>query len=92
MLKTLAANPIAKDGDVLFYLADAFAITVQYGNRTGLCSMLEKVIEGEKPLQEKLNLFKGGIDKSVKMKDYDRTQGLTNLSTAMNNSMRQWNY
>lgn len=26
------------------------------------------------------------------MKDYDRTQMLTNLSTAYNNSERQWNY
>lgn len=41
ILKLLKANPTAKTGDVLFYLADAFAITVQYGNRTGLCNLLE---------------------------------------------------
>lgn len=41
VLKILKANATAKNGDVLFYLADAFAITVQYGNRTGLCSLLE---------------------------------------------------
>jgi len=28
MLKVLKANPTAKTGDILFYLADAFAITV----------------------------------------------------------------
>ena len=90
VLKVLKANPTAKNGDVLFYLADAFAITVQYGNRTGLCSLLEQI--HDKPLAEKLELFRNGTNKSVRMRDYDRTQMLTNMSTAMNNSMRQWNY
>lgn len=86
LLKILKANPTAKNGDVLFYLADAFAITVQYGNRTGLCNLLDKI--QSKPFKEKIELFKNGTNKSVKMKDYDRSQILTNMSTSTNNSMR----
>ena len=71
VLKILKANATAKNGDVLFYLADAFAITVQYGNRTGLCSLLEQI--DQKPLINKLELFRNGTNKSVKMRDYDRT-------------------
>lgn len=43
VLKILKANPTAKNGDILFFLADAFAITVQYGNRTGLCNLLDQI-------------------------------------------------
>ena len=43
VLKTLKANPGAKNGDLLFFIADAFAITVQYGNRTGLCKLLQEI-------------------------------------------------
>jgi hypothetical protein len=71
VLKILKANPTAKNGDILFYLADAFAITVQYGNRTGLCNLLEQI--QAKPFNMQLELFKNGTHKSVKMKDYDRT-------------------
>lgn len=43
IIKILNATSNAKNGDVLFYLADKFAITVQYGNRTGLCNVLQEI-------------------------------------------------
>ena len=42
-LKILGASANATNGDILFYLADSIAITVQYGNRTGLCKLLEEL-------------------------------------------------
>lgn len=40
-LSIIGAKPEAKTGDILFYVADSIAITVQYANRTGLCKMLD---------------------------------------------------
>jgi len=85
VLSILKASPTATTGDVLFYTADALALTVQYGNRTGLCKMLQSV--QNEPLDEKLEALKKTA-KFAKMRDYDRTQMLTNMSTNVNNSMR----
>lgn len=90
-LSIFGAKPGAKSGDVLFFLADAIAITVQYANRTGLCKMLDGF--QKKDLMEQLKILNAHArDTSVKIEDYDRMQMLTNLSTAEDNQMRQWNY
>ena len=91
VLQILGANPSAKNGDILFYIADTIAITVQYANRTGLCKMLDDF--QKKNLNDQLKiLVEHAKEASVKMEDYDRMQMLKNLSAAEDNQMRQWNY
>lgn len=90
-LSIFGAKPEAKTGDILFYLADTIAITVQYANRTGLCRMLDNI--QKKDMKEQLKiLVEHAKDASVKIQDYDRLQMPTNLSIAEDNQMRQWNF
>ena len=70
-LQIFGADPRAKTGDLLFYLADTIAITVQYANRTGLCKMLEDFQPKEFKDQLKI-LVQHAKDATVKIEDYDR--------------------
>jgi len=43
-VKMAAGAPASlNDGDFAFYLADIFVESVQYGNRTGLCKLMESI-------------------------------------------------
>jgi len=86
-MNILGASPSARTGDILFYLADTIAITVQYANRTGLCNMLDGF--QNKALNEQLQmLVEHAKDATVKIEDYDRSKMLSNLSTAEDNGIR----
>lgn len=39
----MGASESMHDGDFAFYFADIFVETVQYGNRTGLCRMMDHI-------------------------------------------------
>jgi hypothetical protein len=40
MFQAFKANETMLDADFMFLVADYFAVAVQYGNRTGLCNLM----------------------------------------------------
>lgn len=43
MLEVMGADPSMHHGDFAFYFSDIFVASVQYGNRTGLCAVMDDI-------------------------------------------------
>lgn len=83
------ADPSLHDGDFAFYLADIFVESVQYGNRTGLCNLMEQISELD--LQDQLQAVASAAKiAGVAPEDYDR-ESLKNV-TITDSAARAWTY
>lgn len=90
VIRSFRADPHVLDGDVMFFLADFFAVAVQYGNRTGLCDLMTKL--QDKPFSDQLKeIASAAGEDDVYMEDYDRS-GLKAETYTQDNSTRQWTY
>lgn len=90
VLRAFKADRGVLDSDVMFFLADFFAVAVQYGNRTGLCTLMANLEDKSFSDQLKEIAF-AADDDQVYMADYDRS-GLKLEGYTPDNSTRQWTY
>lgn len=78
--------------DFMFYFADIFVESVQYGGRTKLCDMIKHQLIG-KFYMTWLPILKKHADKiNVSPSDYDTLIALTNTTVDTRKSGRQWQY
>jgi len=77
--------------DFMFYYADIFVESVQYGNRTNLCDIIEQH-EGDSD-EEMFNRFTAFATEVVGVNppDYD-TRILSQTKIDTESPMRQWTY
>lgn len=73
-------------GDFAYFMADIFVDQVQYGNRTGLCSLMKSI--EDKNLEGKLTAIIENYNPNSA--DYER-DNLKNI-TITDSPMRQWTY
>lgn len=68
----MGADPAIDHGDFAFYVSDIFVESVQYGNRTGLCKVMDQ-IKAISDFNEQLTHLKQQADYAgVGPNDYDR--------------------
>ena len=77
-------------GDFMFYIADIFTESVQYGGREDLCNVLAS-LQGTDMKQQLPVLRQYGSQKGVNIADYDRAN-LKATTIDVNKSGRQWTW
>jgi len=79
-----------RSDDFMFYYADIFVSSVQYGNRVPLCDKL-KTLQGESDETIFNAMIKHGEEAGVKPVDYD-TALLADTKVNTMSAGRQWTY
>jgi hypothetical protein len=74
--------------DFMFYFADIFVETVQYGHRTELCNFLKTIMKDTK-IHEKLRDF--GVRYGTSPRPYS-FRFIRDIKPNINNNYRQWTY
>jgi len=89
-MKRMGASPEMNIGDFAFFFADIFVESVQYGDRTGLCSLMSEI--KDKDLMTQLDAIKKQAAKAgVAPQDYCR-KALSKTTIDYDSPMRQWTY
>ena len=89
MMKRMGAFKGMDNGDFAFYFADIFVESVQYGNRTGLCDLVQEI--QDKSFNDQLDAIKGQADLAgVAPSDYCR-HAIKNTTVTLS-AARPWTY
>ena len=92
--QSLAGGPSAdmRTDDWMFYYADIFVESVQYGGRTQLCKTLESLKDAKKTQEEIVKaMIPYGAEQGVSAPDYD-SLAIANTTVDVNSSARPWTY